>query len=481
MKIVLFIPPSKFARNVARDLVYGCWCKGKRIAGIQFPPLSLITIGTVLKKDGFDVELLDAAAEGLGIEKIKGKTRDYDFLITLTSTMTLNEDAQLLHEIKKSNTRIKTIVFGGHATAQPKSTLTRPGIDIVVRHEGEYIIRDLMRAVRDKRDWREVRGVSYIKEGRYVENEDYLWIENLDDLPAPDRSMLPANIHYYNPIVKRMPYTTMFTSRGCPGLCTFCSSPTFYGRKFRARSAESVLKEIREVIKLGYKEIFFRDEIFTVFKERVKEICETIIREKIDITWICSARITSVDKEMIALMKKAGCHMIRFGVETGVQQLLDNVRKGQTIEQTEQIFKWAHEVGIDTHAHMMIGMPGETRETIEKTINFVLKIDPTIVTFGICTPYPGTQLFKELKQHHPELGDGTEMDLSKLHTHSYYNEYFTSLSADELQKYIRKVYRKFYLRPSYIWRWLKRIKSLDEFKRVILAGTNVLGFIWGKD
>jgi anaerobic magnesium-protoporphyrin IX monomethyl ester cyclase len=481
MKILFLVPPSKHAKNVARDLVYGCWCKGKRIAGIEFPPLSLILVATVLKKDGFDVTLLDAAGERLTIDSLKEQVKSYDYIVMLTSTMTLNEDAQLLNQLKKLYPNLKTIVFGGHVTAEPKSTLERAGIDIVVRREGEYIIRDFIRAIRDNKNWQEVKGISFIQDGEYRQNEDYPLIENLDELPFSDRSLLPADIHYYNPIVKRMPYTTMFTTRGCPGLCTFCSSPTFYGRKIRARSARSVLAEIREVVKQGYKEIFFRDEIFTAFRDRVMEICDTIIKEKIDITWICSARINSLDKDMLLKMKEAGCHMIRLGVETGVQELLNNIKKGIKVEQTEQVLKWAHEIGMDTHAHMMIGIPGETKDTIKQTIKFILKIDPTIVTFGILTPYPGTALFLDLRAHHSEFGDGTCMDISNLHTHTFYNEYFTKLTSDELQKYIRTVYRKFYLRPSYVLKWLIRIKSLDELKRVSLAATNVFEFIFGKD
>lgn len=481
MNIALLIPPSKFSKNVARDLVYGCWCKGKRIAGIQFPPLSLISVGTVLKRNGINVKLIDAAAEGLSASQISEKIKDCEFAIMLTSTMTLNEDSEILAELKKNSPELKTVVFGGHVTAEPKSSLEKKGIDIVVRREAEYIIRDLVSAVKNGEDWRNVKGISFIKDGEYIENENYPLIENLDELPIPDRTFLPVGIDYYNPVIKRMPYTTMFASRGCPGQCTFCSSPIFYGRAIRAMSAKRVLEEIREIVKLGYKEIFFRDEIFTVFKDRVKEICETIIKEKINISWICSSRINTIDKEMMIMMKQAGCHMIRLGVESGVQQLLDNVKKGIKIERTEQVFKCAHEAGIDTHAHMMIGLPGETEKTIEQTIKFLLKIDPTIVTFGILTPYPGTQLFLELKNHHPEMGDGTAMDISKLHTNAFYNEYFTELSASQLQKYIRKVYRKFYLRPSYILKWIKKIKSFDEFKRIALAGTQVFGFISGND
>ena len=482
MKVMVLIPPSKFAKNVARDLVYGCWCKGRRIAGISFPPLSLLSVATVLKNEGFDVDLIDAAAMEMTIDDVKTKSLDYNAAIMLTSTMTLNEDAEILNELKAANRELISIVFGGHVTAEPESTLKRRGIDIVARREGEYIIRDLIRAIeKGNALWKNVRGISFWEDGKCIHNPDYPLIKDLDELPIPDRTMLPKNVDYFNPVVKRMPYTTMFTSRGCPGKCTFCASPTFYGRSLRFRSAESLLKELEIVQALGYKEVFFRDEIFTASKKRLMEVCQGIIDRKIDITWICSARIDSVDLEMMEMMKKAGCHMLRLGVETGVQRLLDNIKKGITIEQTRQAFEWAHQVGLDTHAHMMIGIPGETKETLEKTIDFVKEIDPTIITFGILTVYPGTPLFYQIKTDYPELEDGTESDISRLHTKSFYNEYFTDLTSEELSEYIRKVYRKFYMRPGYILKWLKRVRNLDELKRVTLAGTQVFLFLSGRD
>jgi radical SAM superfamily enzyme YgiQ (UPF0313 family) len=210
-------------------------------------------------------------------------------------------------------------------------------------------------------------------------------------------------------------------------------------------------------------------------------ICQGILERKLDITWICSARIGSVDLEMLKMMKRAGCHMVRFGVESGVQKLLNNIKKGIALEQTRQTFRWAHKLGIDTHAHMMIGLPGESKGTLQTTIKFVKEIDPTVVTFGILTAYPGTPLFSELKKEHPEIGDGTQANLNRLHTRSFYNEYFTNLTQSELEAYIRKVYRSFYMRPLYIIRWLKRIRNLDEFKRIILAGTQIFDFIWRKN
>lgn len=481
IKILVLVPPSKHSRNVARDLVYGCWCKGKRIAGVSFPPLSLALVATVLRENGLDAFLLDAAGEDLSVEQVKEIAKNFNFCVILTSTMTLNEDADFLSELKKVNGNLKSIVFGGHVAAEPKSALQRKGIDIVVRREAEYIIRDLLLAFQNQENWRKLKGISFIENGAYVENDPYPLIGNLDELPMPDRTLFSEKVHYFNPSVKRMPYTTMFTSRGCPGRCTFCSSPTFYGRAIRFMSAKRVLEEIKECIKLGYKEIFFRDEIFTASKERVMEICKGIAEDKLDITWVCSSRINTIDREMMIAMKKAGCHMLRFGVESGVQRLLDNVKKGIKVDTTREVFKLADEVGIDTHAHMMIGIPGETHETLKETMQFIKEINPTTVTFGILTPYPGTELFGRLRTHHPEFGDGTEMDISKLHTRAFYNEYFTKLSAEDLQKYIRRVYRSFYLRPSYILKRLIAVRNKDELKRLILAGTDVMQFIFGKD
>ncbi|MFH1888982.1 MAG: radical SAM protein [Candidatus Omnitrophota bacterium] len=478
MRILALVPGSKFSKNVARDLVYGCWCKGKRIAGIKFPPLSLLSVATVLRNEKFTIDFVDAAALQLSLPDLQKRISDYNALIILTSTMTLNEDAELLLQLKKTNPALCTIVFGGHVTAEPESTLQRKGVDIVVRGEAEYIIRDVIKAMSAGVDsWREIRGISFIMNGQCVNNPPYPLIDNLDDLPIPDRSMLSADIDYFNPVIKRIPYTTMFTSRGCPGECIFCSSPYFYGRKIRFRSANRVLEEMEMVSRAGYKEVFFRDEIFTVSKKRVLDICKGIIGRGLDLTWVCSARIGSVDLEMLKMMKLAGCHMVRFGVESGAQKLLDNIKKGTTLEQIYQTFNWTHELNIDTHAHMMIGLPGENKESLETTIKFVKKIEPTVVTFGILTAYPGTPLFSKIKRGHPGIGDGTQADLGKLHTNSFYNEYFTDLDQKELSAYIRKVYREFYMRPKYILKWLRRINNIGELKRIILAGTQVFDFI----
>ncbi len=483
MKTLTLIPPSKHSKNVARDLVYGCWCKGKRIAGIQFPPVSQLLVTCVVKQDGHEADLLDAAAMQMSVDDLVEhvRSREYDVVMLLTSTMTIREDAEILRACKSALPELKTMVWGSQPTFMPQASLSIPGIDVIVQREAEAVVQDFVNRFAQGGDaWKETLGIGYKDNGEIVLNEPMPFIKDLDTLPIPDRRLLPTDIHYFNPVIKRMPFTTMFTTRGCTARCTYCASPPFYGNKVRFRSAEKVLQEMEECQDLGYKEIFFRDELFTASKRRVKEICEGILEKNLDLTWICSSRVNNVDADMLALMKRSGCHMIRFGVESGVQQILDNVRKNITVDQTRTAFRLCHEVGIDTHAHCMIGCPGETQATIDQSLEFVKEIDPTVITFGITTPYPGTPLFDEVKATHPEIGDGTDLDLSKLHTDAFFNQFFTDLSNEELSDNIRRIYRSFYFRPSYLFKWVKRIRSVDELKRVMLAGTNVFDFAFRK-
>lgn len=478
MRVLALTPPSKYSKNVARDLLFGCWCKGKRIAGTSFPPLTLLSVATVLKEAGHDVRLFDAAGERSSLDDIIKVIKEFDLVVVLTATMSFNEDSQILKGLKNENEDLTTIVFGSHPTFMTRETVINEGIDIAVRYEAEFVIRDLVSVLENNgNEWKKIRGIGYLDGDKPIINEDYPFADNLDDLPFPDRTMLPRDVEYFNPVIKKIPYTTMLTGRGCPGRCTFCSAPSFAGRKIRLRSSKSVLDEMELVQSQGYKEVFFRDEMFTVSKKRVIEICEGIRERKIDLSWICSSRIGTVDEEMMKEMKEAGCHMIRFGVESGVQELLDNIKKGIKVEQTGETFRLLHKVGLDSHAHMMLGIPGESQETIKKTIEFVKEIDPTIVTFAICTPYPGTRLFEEVQSKNPEIKDGSSCTLEDIHTTGYYNQFFTSLTGKELEDNIRKAYRGFYLRPFYLMKWIGRIRSLAELRRVSMAGVQVFDFI----
>jgi radical SAM superfamily enzyme YgiQ (UPF0313 family) len=176
-------------------------------------------------------------------------------------------------------------------------------------------------------------------------------------------------------------------------------------------------------------------------------------------------------------MKRAGCHMLRIGVESGSQKVLNKIEKGITLQQIEETFYYLNNLKMDSHAHLMIACPDDTEQTVKETINFILKINPTIITMGICTPYPGTELFEIVKEKYPEINDGSQCNLSNLHTQGFYNSVFCYIPSERLPKLLRKVYKKFYLRPSYIVKWLKKINNLPELRRVTLAGTTVFDFI----
>jgi radical SAM superfamily enzyme YgiQ (UPF0313 family) len=206
------------------------------------------------------------------------------------------------------------------------------------------------------------------------------------------------------------------------------------------------------------------------------------VDNKLDISWIANARVSLLKEDTIKLAREAGCHTIKLGIESGVQSILDGINKGYKLEQAYQVLSWLKKAGIRSHTHVMLGNPGDSIDTINETIRFVKRLDPTTATFGICTPYPGTQLFEEVRKVHPDIGDGSASDLSKLHVQGLFNEHYTSLSREEINAIPRYAYRKFYLRPSYFIKSLfRQVRGLKDIKRLSIAATKVLDFIFRGD
>jgi len=476
MKILVLNPASSSFANVVRDQIFGCWCKGKEIGGMQMPPLSVLYVATVLKNAGHDVQFLDGAVERQRFYDIVERGCDAEVVIASTSTMTVNEDARNLGKIRQHSPGCRTMVFGTHPTFLPQETLTREGIDIAILGDPEDIVADIVSELsKDDGSWKTVPGIAFRHDGSVVVNNSRPMDRDLDHLPFPDRSMLPDH-DYFNPVVKRYPYTVSVTSRGCVGRCAFCTVPRLYPNVIKARSAENVLQELDLIVAQEYREVFFRDETFTMFRKRNEQICRGIIEKGWDLGWICNGRLAGIDKPMLALMQEAGCHMIKFGVESGVQEILDKMNKGIKLDEIRQIFKWCNELRLDTHAHVMLGNVGETRETIERTIDFVKELNPSNAAFGILTPYPGTELFDMVAEIRPEIKDGSRCDLRILHTASFFNESFTNLDPKELEQWMKIAYRRFYWRPGYLLKALTRISNFGELKRVIKAGITTIDF-----
>jgi anaerobic magnesium-protoporphyrin IX monomethyl ester cyclase len=482
MRVLVLNPMTQKSKNIIRDVVYGCWCNGKRIGGATVPPFILVTISSLLRRDGINTDFLDAQAEQVPPEQMSERIKAYDVVVMSTSTMTFQEDANYLLGLKRCRPGLLTVLFGSHATFMPRYCLAHTGVDIIVKHDPEWIIRDLMLLIAEGKDYGELKGIGYRGPNGVVINDDHPEKDNLNNLPIPDVDLLPKRIDYFNPIVKRTPYMTTSTSRGCPAKCTFCTAPTFHGTNVRFQSAERVIEEIEYYVKKGIKEIYFRDDTFFVNKKRDLAIFDHIIKNKIDVTWIANARVGLMDENTMKMAKLAGCHTIKFGIESGLQEILDGMKKGYKIERALEIFDLTRKYGVKTHAHIMLGNPGDSRASIEETIKFALRLDPTTATFGICTPYPGTPLFSMVQEKYPEIGDGSSSDLSNLHVKGLFNEHFTSLKKEELRDMVFYAYRKFYLRPSY---WLKSFKTqvtgLDDIKRLSIAATNIFSFIASRE
>lgn len=463
-------------KNVVRDFVYGCWCNGRRIGGTQMPPLNHLYVATVLREAGHTVRFIDAqidypAYKALEEQRFAG----IDMLLIMSSTNSYLADVAAARLVKEMNPAVRVLFFGSHPTFMPQRCLAEPVVDYIVLREPEFTIRTVVNRVFAGEDLADVPGCGYRRNGEIVVNEQAEFFD-INELPIPDWTLLPRGVDYFNPVVKRMPFATMQTSRGCPGKCIFCTSPAFYGRKLRVKSDENVLREIRYLLGLGYKEIFFRDETFTAYRARNHRICQAIIDEGLDLTWIANGRVDMVDRETMDLMKQAGCHMLKFGVETGDPGLLERYRKGASLEQCREVFRNAREAGLDTHAHMIIGGPGESEETFSRTMRFIKEIRPTTASFGLLMPYPGTEFFDMVAEKYPELQDGTECDMERLHTTAFYSDKICAVAPDKLQEMVGRAYRAFYLRPGYLLGWLARIRSWGEFLRLLIAGSNVIQF-----
>lgn len=464
-------------RNIVRDFIYGCWCNGRRIGGMQMPPLTELYVATVLNRGGFPSSFLEADMQpGEFAELENHEFQSLSSALVMTSTQSFANDVGFLKKLKAANPDCKTILFGSHPTFMPEYCLRDEAVDYIILGEPEVTALELIRHIHEGKSTGELPGIGYVDAAENQKISVARPFVDLDTLPIPDRGLLPKGVDYFNPVIKRAPYTTALTSRGCPFRCIFCTAPAFYGNKTRYRSAASVIEEIGILIGMGYREIFFRDETFTANKKRNNEIYETMLKNKMDFAWIANGRADTVDAEMLSLMKRAGCHMVKFGIESGSDEMLKNYSKATTVEQNRKAISMARKAGLETHAHIVLGGPGETAETLEQTIRFAVKLNPTTATFGILTPYPGTELFDRVAAKCPEIRDGSESTMNNLHTSGFYSSAVCGLDGEYLSSQVKRAYRRFYMRPGYILRRLAGVTSLSGFFRLAIAGSNVLQF-----
>ena len=437
------------------------------------PPLGLLYIASSLLQAGHKVEVLDAQAEETdyaGIEARIAKTRP-DMVGISAMSFTLIDALLAAKAVKNVDKGIKVALGGPHPTIYPKETAALDDVDYAIVGEGEYAMTQLADAVEKGKAPKDVRGVAYKAGGKVTAKGSAEYIDDLDRLPFPARKLTRIK-KYGSLIARRNPITTMFTSRGCPYRCLFCDRPQM-GKRFRARSAGNVVDEMEECVGLGIREFLVYDDTFTVDRKRVIDICDEIGGRKLDIGFDIRARVNTVDEKMLAALKKAGCERIHYGVESGNERVLKTLRKGITLEQAEDAFMLTMRAGIDSLAYFMIGSPGETRQTVEDTIRFAVKLKPDYVHFSITTPFPATDLYRmglETGIIESDYWLAFAKDPKPGFTPPVWEE---NLKNDQLRMLLRQAYRRFYLRPGYAAKRLVKAGSLGEIRRKARAAFKV--------
>ncbi len=460
MKNVLLINPAHLPKkgNIWKEV------------SCAYPPLGLALAASVLEKNNIPVSILDLQVEPLDEEQLGYKIKEINpQLIGLSASTPVIKEAFKIAEIaKKAIPEAKVILGGVHATVMPQECISNPNVDIVARGESEYTFVDLCL----KEDLSSIDGITYKRDNQIIINKEREPVKYLDELPFPAYHLLP--MQKYKPALgtyKRLPAMIMLTSRGCPGRCTFCYSG-IKEKNIRTRSEENVIKEIKFLKeRYGVKEINFYDDVFTLFRNKIVRLCKTIIEEKIDITWSCMSRINLIDKELLKIMKEAGCHSICYGIESADETILKNIQKFIDLNKAREVIKMTKESGIEVRISLIFGNPGETEETMEKTIRFALETDPDVALFNIATAYPGTEMYSEAKAK----GYLVERDWEEYNLANYTLK-LPGLSEEKIQEYYKMAYKRFYLRPGYLIKRFAKIRSFTDLKENLNAFKGVLSF-----
>ena len=418
---------------------------------MPFPQLGLGYLAAVLEKNNYDVDVIDCQALNIHYDEFKKRIgkRQPNIVGMTAITLTYKSALHLAELTKEIHPKCVTVLGGPHATFWDVEALQEcPDLDVVVRREGEYTLLELVQRLESGKSFHDVIGTTTRKNGEIIRNPDRPYIENLDELPYPARHLWPLEILRK---VEDVFYLT--TSRGCTFWCDFCEAVRMFGRRYRMRSPKNVVDEIEYLNKTyGGTQFTFCDDAFTVDNARTEELCDEIIKRNLKIIWNCGTRVDMVTKKLLIKMKEAGCASVWFGVESGAQEVLDEMHKGISTSQTLRTVKWVRELGLTPVPNVLLGFPGETKETAWKTIKFAEKVSPdNLAFFNVATPLPGTPLYDRVKKN-------GWLKITDFNVYDCQTPIFDtpSLSMEELGELYEKAFQSFYLRPSYIIRmWAK--------------------------
>lgn len=442
-------------------------------------PLGLAQIAACLRAASFEVELLDPENQGMNRKAIKDKLLTDKPEIVGFSCATANFDAAIeLAKIAKG-IGAKTILGGIHATSAYQEILAKNNeFDFIVLGEAEETIVELCNVMRAKdKDFKHIKGLAYKQGDNIVVTEKRFFVEQLDKFPAPQWELLDLGVYtlpdFIYPGKKGI---TLVSARGCPAHCIFCSVHLINGRNFRYFSARRIVDDIETLVnKFNIEFVAFRDDTFTVIKERVVDFCNLLLERNIKIRWYCLARANTVDLNLLLLMKKAGCERIAYGVESGSDKILTVLKKGMTVQQIRNAYLWTHQAGIKSVASLIFGNPGETRETMEQTLDLAIELDPDIAHFFVMAPLPGTELYEKYKNIYFSENIGNNQSSYGIYSMSNESSFHCGdLTYDDLKKQLIKANSKFYFRPHYVIKKIMQVKTKDDLKVLFNNGFALL-------
>lgn len=426
--------------------------------GATLPCLGLLTLASSLREAGHRVYLEDASATGLNEETLLARARRcHPDVIGLTAvTPSINRTKALAIRMKESFPNTPIILGGPHVTAIPKETLKAcSAFDYAVIGEGEQTIVELVDALAAGRTSPDVQGTVSRNDGGLYFSRPREPIGDLDAIPFPAWDLLHSFPNSYRPAIfkyKNLPSTHIVSARGCPGKCIFCDTSVF-GRRVRFHSPEYVLGLVEYLKKrFGVSEIIFEDDQFLLKTDRVAKICEGFINAKPPISWSCSGRVNAVkDRDLLRLMKRSGCWLINYGIESGNQGILDAAQKGTRLEQIEKAVSMTRRAGIQSKGYFILGLPGETEETMKNTIRFAKALPLDDISVFMLTPFPGSKMYEIARDHGTLDREFDRMNvLEVVYTPN-------GLSRQQMMHYQHRFMKTFYLRPKILGGYLSRL------------------------
>jgi anaerobic magnesium-protoporphyrin IX monomethyl ester cyclase len=399
------------------------------------PPLGLCYAAAGFQTAGCNVRILDFIVQHYSVEKLKKELDDFgpDIVGTNSVTMNHNEAVSLLKAVKDHNPGIITLMGGPHISFDYEGTLkNHPEIDMAVIGEGEKTIAEIVPVIHNREKWSTINGIAYMENDHLVKTPKREFISDLDTLPQPPRHLLPLSKY----LALGLPIS-IITSRGCPNQCIFCVGSRMVGQKFRTRSVSLILDEIQSLVAMGFEQINFADDFFTVNKKRVKAICAEIKARNLNFGWSIFARADSVDRDILQTMKDAGCHTVLFGIESGNQEMLDRINKHIKLDQIKQAVTLCKDVGMRVFGSFIVGLPGETSETLMDSHALAQELD-VLYGYHFLSPFPGTTLKEKITDYDLQLltQDWSKFDANQAIVRT------SSLSPEEITQFVEDYYNK---------------------------------------